>query len=133
MSLRGNAFKGESMFRTFFLIGALALVPVAAQAQYLGNYTANPYLPPAPPQPPGTFSNPFGTFGNSPRLYDSQGNFRGDLNANPYDPDSVANPYGRYGSPYGPDSVNNPYGHYGSPYSPESPNNPFGTGLGVYR
>jgi hypothetical protein len=38
----------------------------AAHAQYMGNYTANPFLPPAPPQPPGTFTNPYGTSFNSP-------------------------------------------------------------------
>lgn len=69
---------------------------------------------------------------NSPHLYDNEGNFRGDMNANPYDPNSVANPYGRYGSPYSQDSVNNPYSTYGSPYSPQSPNDPYGTGMPVY-
>jgi len=44
-----------------------------ATAQYLGNYTANPILTPAPPQPPGTFSNRLGTTFNSPKLYDSRG------------------------------------------------------------
>jgi hypothetical protein len=99
----------------------------------MGNYTANPFLPPPPPQPPGTFSNPYGTTYNSPRLFDSQGGYHGNLNANPYDPNSVANPFGRYGSPYSSDSINNPYGQHGSPYSPQSPNNPYGTGMGVYR
>ena len=28
------------------------------------------------------------------------GTYLGELSDNPYDPDSVANPYGRYGSPY---------------------------------
>ncbi|MFM8982137.1 MAG: hypothetical protein ACKOLA_04380, partial [Spartobacteria bacterium] len=49
------------------------------------------------------------------------------LSANPYDHDSVSNPYGRYGSPYSPTSINNPYSQYGSPYSPISPNNPYAT------
>jgi hypothetical protein len=118
-----------------FIIGLLLSIMLggAAAAQYLGNYTANPYLPPAAPQPPGTFSNPYGNSFNSPKLFDSQGGYHGNVNANPYDPNSIANPYGRYGSPYSPDSVNNPYGQYGSPYSPQSPNNPYGTGIGVYR
>jgi hypothetical protein len=89
-------------------------------------------LPPAPPQPPGTFSNPYGNSFNSPKLYDGQGQYRGNLNTNPYDPSSVANPYGRYGSPYSPDSINNPYGA-GSRYRQDSPSNPYGTGMGVYR
>ncbi len=59
------------------------------------------------------------------RSGDGKDKFLGNLNANKYDPDSVANPYGRYGSPYSPDSVNNPYGRYGSPYSNESAKNPY--------
>jgi hypothetical protein len=56
-----------------------------------------------------------------------QGNYRGKLSANPYDPDSISNPYGRYGSPYSPDSINNPYGA-GSEFRYDSPNNPYGPG-----
>jgi hypothetical protein len=112
---------------------ALVLASVsAAAAQYLGTLTANPSLAPAAPQPPGTFSNPYGNSSNSPKLYDSQGQFRGNLNSNSYDPDSVANPYGRYGSRYSNDSINNPYGA-GSPYRQDSPNNQYGTGMRVYR
>ena len=73
-------------------------------------------------------TNPFAT--DAPRLYDQQGNYRGKLSANPYDPDSTSNPYGRYGSPYSPDSIKNPYGA-GSPYSPSSPTNPYGHGLRI--
>jgi hypothetical protein len=54
----------------------------------------------------------------------------GELSANPYDPDSTSNPYGRYGSPFSPDSIKNPYGA-GSPYSPSSPTNPYGHGLRI--
>ena len=39
----------------------------------------------------------------------SLGTYRGKVSSNPYDPDSISNPYGRYGSPYSVDSVNNPY------------------------
>ncbi|HEY0104489.1 MAG TPA: hypothetical protein VGB91_00285 [Rhizomicrobium sp.] len=110
----------------FFALGG------TAEAQYMGNYTANPYLPPAAPQPPNTFSNPYGTDANSPKLYDDQGNFHGNVNANPYDPNSIADPYGQYGSPYSANSVNNPYSTYGSPYSSQSPNDPYGTGMAIY-
>lgn len=55
----------------------------------------------------------------------STGKYLGNVNANQYDPNSVSNPYGRYGSRYSPDSINNPYGQYGSPYSPNSVNNPY--------
>ncbi len=56
------------------------------------------------------------------------GKYLGNLNNNSYDPNSVSNPYGQYGSPYSPNSINNPYGKYGSPYSPDSANNPYSTG-----
>lgn len=113
---------------TIILLGSIEV----ASAQYLGNLTANPYLPPAPPQAPNTFSNPYGNSFNSPKLYDNQGGFHGNVNNNPYDPDSIANPYGRYGSRYSPDSINNPYGQYGSKYSSQSPNDPYGAGMPIY-
>lgn len=47
-----------------------------------------------------------------PRLY-SGGTYLGELSANRYAPDSVSNPYGRFGSRYSPTSVNNPYSPYG--------------------
>ena len=118
--------------RWFLILIALLVVQGSATAQYLGNFTANPSLPPAAPQPPGTFSNPFGTGLDSPKLYDGEGQFRGNINSNRFDPDSIANPYGQYGSPYSPDSINNPYGA-GSPYRQDSPRNPYGSGLQVYR
>ena len=61
------------------------------------------------------------------RLYDQQGNYRGKLSANPFDPDSTSNQFGRYGSPVSPESLNNQYGA-GSPFRPDSPNNPYGRG-----
>ena len=64
----------------------------------------------------------------SPQIYAPDGTYLGNLNNNPYDPNSVSNPYGQYGSPYGTHSIHNPYGLYGSPYSPESANNPYSTG-----
>jgi hypothetical protein len=73
-------------------------------------------------------TNPYAT--DAPRLYDQQGNYRGKLSANPYDPESTSNPFGRYGSPFSPDSINNPYGA-GSPYRPDSPTNPYGRGLRI--
>ena len=73
-------------------------------------------------------TDPFAT--DTPRLYDQQRNYRRKLSANPYDPDSTSNPYGRYGSPFSPDSIKNPYGA-GNPYSPSSPTNPYGRGLRI--
>lgn len=69
--------------------------------------------------------NPYGNSSNSPGLYAPNGHFLGNVNSNRYDPNSIANPYGHYGSKYSPDSVNNPYGQYGSPYSPQSVHNPY--------
>lgn len=51
----------------------------------------------------------------------------GQLSANPYGPNSTANPYSPAGSPYSSTSVKNPYGQYGSPYSPKSATNPYAT------
>ena len=69
--------------------------------------------------------NPYAT--DAPKIVAQDGTYLGKLSDNPYDPDSVANPYGRYGSPYSPTSIKNPYSTYGSPYSPQSPNNPYAT------
>ncbi len=74
-----------------------------------------------------TLAAPF-AYADSPYLVDQDtGKYLGNLNDNQYDPNSVNNPYGRYGSKYSPDSINNPYGTYGSEYSPHSPNNPYST------
>ena len=63
----------------------------------------------------------------APQILSRDGRYLGTLSSNPYDPDSVSNPYGRYGSPFSPDSINNPYGLYGSRYSSESVHNPYAT------
>ncbi len=65
------------------------------------------------------------TSGNSPIIVAPDGTYLGNLNSNRYDPNSIANPYGQYGSRYSPNSVNNPYGTYGNPYSNRY-SNPFG-------
>jgi hypothetical protein len=62
-----------------------------------------------------------------PKIYSQNGQYLGTLSNNPYDRDSVSNPYGRYGSQYSSDSINNPYGKYGSQFSSQSPNNPYAT------
>jgi hypothetical protein len=63
----------------------------------------------------------------TPYIVSPNGQYLGNLNSNRYDPNSVSNPYGQYGSQYSPNSINNPYGQYGSPYSPNSVNNPYTT------
>jgi hypothetical protein len=62
-----------------------------------------------------------------PQIYASDGTYLGNLSSNRFDPNSVSNPYGVYGSPYG-NTINNPYSPYGSPFSPLSPNNPYAVG-----
>ena len=97
----------------------------------------------ASPAPAQTNDDEFGLLGIDPLDFDSpifddfepmaddqqdgSGRLLGRLSSNPYDPNSVSNPYGTYGSPYSPNSINNPYGTYGSPYSPNSVNNPYAT------
>ena len=120
---------------------------------YLGQLGGNKFNPNSTSNPfgagnqfnPDSIKNQFGKYGsefssnsarnsfavNTPKLYDSQGNYRGKLSSNPYDPDSISNPYGRYGNPFSPDSINNPFGA-GNPFSPDSPMNPFGNGLAIY-
>ena len=63
-----------------------------------------------------------------PQIFAPDGKYLGDLDGNPYNSNSVNNPYGRYGNPYGRDNVTNPYGKYGSEYSPYSPNFQYGRG-----
>ena len=88
--------------------------PYGAGSPYKRDGLMNPFSRNGSPYSPNSWTNPYAS--DPPRLYDSQGNYRGKLSANPYDPESVSNPYGRYGSPTSPDSIKNPYGA-GNPYS----------------
>jgi hypothetical protein len=74
------------------------------------------------------YNNPFGYYYNSPHIYAPNGQYLGNLNSNPYDPNSIANPIGRYGSPVSPDSVNNPLFH--NPVLPGLPSLPSLPGFG---
>lgn len=67
----------------------------------------------------------FRTGANSPRIYAPDGKYLGNLNNNRFDPDSVSNPYGRYGSKFSGESINNKFGTYGNRYSPQY-SNPYG-------
>jgi hypothetical protein len=88
--------------------------PYGAGSPYKADGLMNPYSQNGSPYSNNSWRNPYAT--DAPKLYDSEGNYRGKLSTNPYDPDYTSNPYGRYGSPYSPDSINNPYGA-GNPYS----------------
>lgn len=61
----------------------------------------------------------------TPIVVGRDGEYLGVLSANPYEPESIANPYGLYGSQFSPVSVSDQYGLYGSPYSNESANNQY--------
>jgi hypothetical protein len=67
----------------------------------------------------GQYIAPMKPLGTLPHL--------GTLSANPYNLNSVSNPFGPYGSKFSPNSINNPFGKYGSPYSPYSVSNPYTT------
>jgi hypothetical protein len=88
--------------------------PYGAGNPYKADGLMNPYSQYGSPYSAKSWRNPYAT--DTPRLYDSQGNYRGKLSSNPYDPDSTANPFGRYGNPFSPDSINNPYGA-GNPFN----------------
>ena len=128
------------------MVAAILLAPAAWADKYLGKLSENPYGQDSTSNDYGQYgsehsadsiNNQYGRYGsqysnespnnpnatNPPKLYDSDGNYRGKLSTNRYDPDSTSNPYGRYGSKYSPDSINNEYGA-GSPYHADSPNNP---------
>ncbi|MFH1952502.1 MAG: hypothetical protein ABIL06_12895 [Pseudomonadota bacterium] len=141
------------MKRLTLAMGVFILVALQwgiwASAEDLGRLSANPYDPESTsnlygagsPYRADSINNPYGLYGSpyssrsvtnpyatdAPRLYDSQGNYRGRLSTNQFDPDSISNPFGRYGSPFSPESINNPFGA-GNPYSTDSPNNPYGRG-----
>ena len=114
----------------------LVVVSPASGGQYLGQLSRNPHAPNATS---GVGANNYSVkqsmnnrySSGGPKLYDNSGNFRGNLNGNKYDSNSVSNPYGRYGSEYSSESINNPYGA-GSEYRSDSPNNKYGTGLSIY-
>lgn len=131
------------MERIIFIVALLLMaVTVSVPAQdYYGRLTTNPYAQDSISNPYNEYgspysakslNNPYGA-GNpySPKtlgIYDSQGNFHGNINTNAFDPDSIHNPYGKYGSPYSTESIKNPYGA-GNPYSMDSPSNPYGQGM----
>ena len=70
--------------------------PYGAGSAYKADGINDPYSQYGSRYSDKSANNPYAT--NAPKLYDSQGNYRGRLNNNPYDPDSTSNPYGRYRS-----------------------------------
>ncbi len=68
--------------------------PYGAGSPYKSNGLMNPYSQYGSPYSNKSWNNPYAT--DAPKLYDSNGNYRGRLSTNKYDPDSVSNPYGRW-------------------------------------
>jgi len=103
--------------------------PAALNQGYAGNLSVNQFAQNRiDPYHNPYMNNQLTTDG--PALIDSQGNYHGRLNGNRFDPDSVSNPFGRYGSKFSPDSENNQFGA-GSQFVPDSPFNKFGSGMQV--
>lgn len=125
-----------------------------ATSTYLGQLSSNRYNPDSASSVYGTYgnpygntlTNPYGSYGSkysstswsnpyandAPRIYAQDGTYLGKLSTNPYDEDSISNPYGVYGNPYG-NNLMNPYSTYGSQYSSQSWTNPYTTTApGVY-
>jgi hypothetical protein len=63
-----------------------------------------------------------------PEIRSKDGKYLGDASSNQFDPNSVSNPFGKYGNQFEKDSINNQFGRYGSPFSDDSVNNPFAKG-----
>jgi hypothetical protein len=104
-------------------------VPVAPPAylttnRYLGS-SVSKYDQRVSAYSPIGSANTYTTSGG--KLYGQDGQYLGRVNSNRYDPESISNPYGQYGSRYSSTSVNNPYSVYGSPYSSLSAKNPYST------
>ena len=81
--------------------------PYGAGSPYKSDGLMNPYSQYGSPYSNKSWTNPYAT--EAPKIYDSQGNYKGKLSTNPYDSDSISNPYGRHGNPYSSDSIRNPY------------------------
>jgi hypothetical protein len=132
LALRQTSLKGTDMAMKLAIIAVLCVLgtgatfaqncpydprclnnPYGAGNPYKADGLNNPYSTYGSPYSNKSHTNPYAT--DAPKLYDSNGNYRGRLSSNPYDADSTSNPYGRYGNPYSPDSINNPYGA-GNPY-----------------
>lgn len=82
----------------------LFAAPCFAQERYPLDTRPRPYV-----RYGERYANPYAT---PPKVY-SGGRYLGELSSDRYAPDSISNPYGRYGSRYSPESINNPYSPYG--------------------
>lgn len=122
---------------------------VSATGKQLGKLNGNKYDPESTSNPYGrhgsqysaeSINNPYSEHGSKysangirntyttggPKIVSPNGEFLGTVNSNKYDPKSISNPYGIYGSSYSSKSINNPNGKFGNPYSSNYTKNPLG-------
>jgi len=112
--------------RIILFVMLMSAIAISHADQYQGQLTVNPTVPGAI-SPKQQFS-PY----SSAKVYNSKGEFRGNLNGNQFDPNSVSNEFGKYGSQFSPTSINNEFGE-GSEFHPDSPNNQFSEGWSVWE
>lgn len=67
----------------------------------------------------------FTVMGHAQSIYSNGGHYLGEWNNNRFDPNSVSNPFGQYGSQFSPDSIFNQFGQYGSKFATDSVFNPY--------
>lgn len=134
MSSRASKQRIHQFNFALIVAGALAVCAPALHAVHAQQPTVltrnrslgapvSPYDARVSPYSPKGALNPYTSDGG--RIFGADGTYLGRLNSNRYDPKSVANPYGEYGSKYSRTSINNPYGEYGSKYSNTSARNPY--------
>jgi hypothetical protein len=78
-----------------------------------------PPASPTQPAPPSGIASGCSAILNT-QIFANDGTYLGKISDNPYLSDSIANPYGQYGSPYSSTSIYNTVGRYGSSVSSTS-------------
>ncbi len=98
--------------------------PYGAGNPYNLDRLKNPYSQYGSQYSDKSWTNPYAIY--APELFDQDGNNRGWLSTNRYDPDSLSDPFRRYENPFG--RYKNLFGRYGNSYSPDSLNYTYGAG-----
>lgn len=115
-----NQFKVQPIQTSTFSYSSLPTSTVPKSPANVYSYGAKTVVPYSSGITSYSYANPASVIGPG-------GEYLGNTSSNEYDPNSINNPYGIYGSKYSPNSVNNPYGQFGSKYSTTSANNPYAT------
>lgn len=98
-------------------ISAVLLIMLMFCAEvFAQNGPYNPFSPGLPGYGVGPQSpyNPLAT--DPPKIYDSQGVYRGEYSSSVLRPDSISNGVSRFGNPMSPDSIFNPLNTFGGPF-----------------